>query len=218
MKEIFQEQKWFYIPYIILILVCSYFIISYSKAEIHLWTNQFYSGFFDVFFRYVTELGNGALLPIFLLIVVLIRYRYGLYMLSVFLGSGIVVQLLKRLVFFDMARPLGTFGETTPYHWVEGVERLCCNSFPSGHSATAFGFFLCFAVVFKEKWIKIAMFFIACLVAYSRVYLSQHYLMDIMAGSFIGVTTATLLYPWIMSMRYPWLDKNIKTIIPREAK
>ena len=34
----------------------------------------------------------------------------------------------------------------------------------------------------------------ACLVAFSRVYLSQHFLIDIFAGSMIGVSVTLTLY------------------------
>jgi hypothetical protein len=136
----------------------------------------------------------------------------------VFLASGLLVQVFKRFIFYNVDRPMHYFSDIASFHWVEGVERLCCHSFPSGHSASAFGFYFCFAVVSKKKWLKFAMFVLACLVAFSRVYLSQHFITDIMAGSFLGLITAFALYPWIYSLKYSWLDKNIKSIIPGKSK
>jgi membrane-associated phospholipid phosphatase len=214
MRLIFQQQKWFYIPYVFIIMVCLFFVVQFSRADIHLWLNRFHSQFFDIFFKYITELGNGICLIFLLIIMCFTKFRYGLLLVVVFLVSGLVVQLLKHFVFYDIARPLMMFQTFTSFHWVEGVKRLCCHSFPSGHSATAFGFYSCFAMISKKKWIKIAMFVLACLVAYSRVYLSQHFLIDIMAGSLIGTITAIACYTWIGALKYYWLDKNFKIIIP----
>lgn len=214
----FTRNKWFYIPYFILIGICGFSLIHFSKGEIHLWLNRFNSDFFDVFFKYLTNLGDGICLPAFLLIMIWYRFRNGLYLVVVFLLSGLLVQILKHFAFHDMDRPIKFFGDSVHLHLVDGVHQLCCNSFPSGHSATAFGFYLCFAIVSKSNLLKIAMFILACLVAYSRVYLSQHFLLDIFAGSLIGVVVATASYPWIYSMKGLWLDMNLKQILFRTAK
>jgi membrane-associated phospholipid phosphatase len=183
-----------------------------------LFLNSYNTPYFDVFFKYLTNLGDGICLPFFLLLTIWYRLRDGLYLIVVFLLSGFLVQFLKRIVFSDIARPVKFFGDGAHIHFVQGVEQWCCNSFPSGHSATAFGFYLCFAIVSKHNWLKAAMLVLACLVAYSRVYLSQHFLIDIAAGSLIGVIVATACYPWIYSLKSNWLDKNLKTVIFKTPK
>ena len=67
-------------------------------------------------------------------------------------------------------------------------------SFPSGHATTAFTLFTCLALIVPNKLLKILFFAIAALAAYSRIYISQHWLVDIFAGSIIGVTIATGFY------------------------
>ena len=199
-------------------MICGFFIVRFSKAEIHLFINSFNNNFFDIFFKHITILGDGICLPVFIIFMIWFRFRNGIYLLTVFLLSGFLVQLLKRSIFHDIARPTNFFGENGHIHLVKGVDQLCCNSFPSGHSATAFGFYLCFAIVSKRKWVKGAMLVLACLVAYSRVYLSQHFLVDIVAGSLIGTIIATVCYPWIYSLQGAWLDKDIKIIISKNSK
>ncbi len=218
MRAAIFRNKWFYLPYLLVIVICGFFLVRFTKTEIHLWLNSYNSDFFDIFFKYLTNLGDGICLPVFLLIMVWYKYRNGLYLVIVFLLSGLFVQLLKRFVFHDIARPVHFFGDAVQLHLVKGVDQLCCNSFPSGHSATAFGFYLCFAIVSGKTWIKVAMFILACLVAYSRVYLSQHFLIDIFAGSLIGVITATACYPWIYSLKASWLDLNLKQIISKNTQ
>ena len=219
MRQLISQNKWFFFPYLVIIIVTGFLLIFFSKAEIHLYVNRYNSGFFDVFFKYLTNFGDGICLPAFLLILLIIRrFRDGLYLVIVFLISGFIVQLLKRSVFHDIARPVKFFGETVHLQLVNGVDQLCCNSFPSGHSATAFGFYLCFAIVSRNKFIKLSMFILACLVAFSRVYLSQHFLIDIFAGSLIGVITAIACYNWIYTLKGNWLDKNLRTINLKKTK
>jgi len=217
MRSPLLRQNWFYIPYVIVMIMCGFFVIYFTKAEVHLWLNQYHSEFFDTFFKYITNLGDGIFLPLYIAIMLMIRFRHTILLVVVFLLSGLLVQVLKRLVFGDVARPLKYFGENNHLHLVNDIHQYCCNSFPSGHSATAFGMFFCFALVVKQNWLKFLMLIIAILVAYSRVYLSQHFLIDIMAGSFIGVITAIACYPWISSIHKDILDKNILIIARKKV-
>ena len=207
------QQNWFYVPYIIVMIICGFFLIQFSKADVHIWLNQYHSAFFDIFFRVLTNFGDGILLPLYITIMLMIRFRHAVFLVVVFLLSGLVVQLLKRFVFADVARPMKYFEGTHHLYLIKGVHQYCCNSFPSGHSATAFGIFLCFAMVAKQNWLKFLLFIFACLIAYSRVYLSQHFLIDAMGGSFIGVITAIACYPWICSIHKDWLNKNLLMIL-----
>ncbi|MCA1759425.1 MAG: phosphatase PAP2 family protein, partial [Bacteroidales bacterium] len=85
-------------------------------------------------------------------------------------------------------------------------------SFPSGHTATAFSVFLMLALITKNRWGKLALFFGAVVVAYSRVYISQHFLVDITAGSIISVLLMVLSFYWVKKWDKPWLNKSVLTI------
>jgi membrane-associated phospholipid phosphatase len=137
------------------------------------------------------------------------RYRNAVVLVLVFIVSGFVVQILKRTVFADIVRPVEFFKNIADLYLVPGIKQNCCNSFPSGHSATAFGMMVMFALVAKKNYVKMLVLFLACLIAYSRMYLSQHFLIDIMAGSFIGTITAVLFYNWGNKWKGKWLNLNI---------
>lgn len=68
------------------------------------------------------------------------------------------------------------------------------NSFPSGHATSAFAVFTCLALLTKNSYLKIIFFIIAVIAAFSRTYLSQHWLVDVTIGSLIGTIAATLFY------------------------
>lgn len=63
-------------------------------------------------------------------------------------------------------------------------------SFPSGHSATAFAGAWLFSRYFPKQWGLL--YTVASLVAFSRVYLGDHYPGDVVAGSSLGTLFAML--------------------------
>ena len=217
MKPIFAQNSIFYVPYAFLLVVCSYFVVHFTKIDIHLWINQFHAPWANYAFRFLTLMGDGIFLPVYLVIMMFIRYRYMFLLVLVFLISGLIVQILKRFVFDDYGRPAKIIGEANLY-LVPGVKQLGRHSFPSGHSATAFGMMFTFAYVLKNKWLKFGTFVLACLIAFSRVYLSQHFLIDTMVGSFIGFITVFLMVPLVEKMRYLWINDNLLITIQKQQK
>ncbi len=58
-------------------------------------------------------------------------------------------------------------------------------SFPSSHAATAFA--VAYVLTFFDKKRKWFYYFIAFLIAYSRIYLGCHYFFDVLTGAIIGL-------------------------------
>lgn len=80
------------------------------------------------------------------------------------------------------------------------------NSFPSGHTATAF---LCAEMLHQEygqysPWISILGYSIAATTGYMRVYNERHYIGDIVAGAGVGILSARLGY-WFAPKINNWL-------------
>ena len=101
--------------------------------------------------------------------------------------------------------------ETYKLHLVEGVKLHSLQSFPSGHTATAFNLFIMLAFIVKSNTMKLLFFVMAALVAYSRVYLSQHFVLDITAGSVIGIIVMALVFVWFEKLNKNWLDGSVLT-------
>ena len=113
------------------------------------------------------------------------------------------------LSFSGAFRPVKFLDGIYDLYLIEGVQMRSYFSFPSGHAATAFGLFLCLAVIARSNLVKFSCFLLAFLTAFSRVYLSQHFLEDIYFGSLIGVLFALLFYRILFSSGKKWLDHHI---------
>jgi membrane-associated phospholipid phosphatase len=124
------------------------------------------------------------------------KYSYSLLTfaaLNLILVAG-VVQTLKRIIYFDAYRPAKFIGHDLLY-LIPGVDIHTDNSFPSGHTTAAFAFFAFVSLLFHhKKWVQVACLIMAALAGYSRMYLSQHFLEDVVAGASIGLTCFLITY------------------------
>jgi membrane-associated phospholipid phosphatase len=177
----------FLIPYLLFLCTGGVFIALYSKSDIHIWINEHTYGLADTFFRLITNLGDGLAVAVVALIFLLFRIRSGLLIAVSGIFAGVITQFLKHTFFSDLKRPVKFFEGVYQLHLVPGVSNYSGNSFPSGHSASAFALYLSIAMLTENKLLKFAMFLLASVVAFSRIYLSQHFLQDVCVGSLIGV-------------------------------
>jgi membrane-associated phospholipid phosphatase len=193
-------------------------VLIYGKKPLHLFVNQFNSPFQDVFFKYLTNVGDG-LFACFILISLLLFLNLRTFFLGLttFLFSGITCQLIKKTMFFNELRPSKCFS-FNQLHYVDGVVIHFYNSFPSGHSTTAFAMFMFLAYVFKNKYFQILFAIIACLTAYSRVYLSQHFFADVDCGGIIGITSFIISYYIFKQIKNNWFDKTIQSLLYKRTK
>ena len=211
-----KDHKIFLLAYSVFLIITMPVLLMYSKEEIHIFLNGFFSPFLDEFFKNLTFLGSGIFVASVGIFAMLFSIRKSFFILITWAGTGIIIQVLKRLVFTDVVRPARFFEGIYPLHLVEGVKLYSLHSFPSGHSASAFGLFLCLALMTKSGGIQFMFFVFALLVAYSRVYLSQHFLIDIYIGSVIGVTGSLIFYKTVFLSKRPWLNKSVLTIFKKQ--
>lgn len=207
------KKYWaFYIPYLLFVLILSVLLLSNSKAGLHLWLTSFYSPVTDVFFRYYTYVGDW--IP-FLIVAGLLFYRYrvALFVLSAQVLSGIVSQVLKHV--FDESRPLLYFQLHFPHvqlHQVAGEHLHTVHSFPSGHTITAFALFLSLSFYTKKPTVHFLYFLLAVLVGYSRIYLSQHFAVDVLAGSLIGVSVTAFCKIYFDKLPLKWANGSLTDV------
>lgn len=175
------------------ILIGITIILGSNKIDSHLLVNSSHTNFQDFFFTWITYAGDGTVLAIASALVVALTWKkYGasilLFATMNLLLVAAVVQTLKHAVYYDAFRPVKFIGGDLLY-LIPELEIHTDNSFPSGHTTAAFAFFAFISLVWNpQKWIQIACATMALLAGYSRIYLSQHFLEDVVAGATIGVT------------------------------
>jgi membrane-associated phospholipid phosphatase len=105
-------------------------------------------------------------------------------------------------------RPSSAITNGSFIHYVTGVEVHSINSFPSGHTTTAFTFVLLIALTIRHKSFMLLAIIVALLVGYSRIYLGQHFPLDVGAGIFVAIASVA---PSLFVQK--WFDrKRARTI------
>jgi membrane-associated phospholipid phosphatase len=207
LKQLIQQQKLFFALYLLVFLVGLYFVLTQDKLAGHELLNQYNAPFFDTFFYYITYLGDGVISVIILAIVAIYNYRYALVGALSFGLAALMTHLLKVSVYDHVERPYialwNYFHHNPNSHLVLETNKLH-NSFPSGHTTGAFAIFMFLALYSKNKWIGLICCLIAVLSSFSRVYLSQHFVEDTLAGSLIGMGISLMafaIYETVQSKR-----------------
>jgi membrane-associated phospholipid phosphatase len=187
-------------------------VASHGKLELHAAINAHHAPWADVFFSHATHLADGLVPTVVALLFLFLGSWRSFFMLA--LGNSVgalITQFLKRQIFPGHHRP-GRFVEGLgDMHWVADIDLNHHFSFPSGHATAAFTLCMALAVVAGRVRAAVALAIVAALLAFSRVYLSQHFTEDILAGAFIGCAAVTGVYLWLYRSPFAgkaWLDKR----------
>lgn len=146
--------------------------------------NKFFNGFFRIF----TELGDKfAFILLVIILFWVVDKKFSYKFLFAFLLSAITNTIFKVIV--KRPRPfekgVSSVGpETSGY------------SFPSGHAQASGVIFYSLYDEYKpkNKWIKGLLICYLILIPFSRMYLAQHYLTDVLVGSLIGIVMSILAF------------------------
>lgn len=167
-----------------------------DKFTIHKKLNSYGTEWLDYFMRYYTYLGDGIFAVVLSIFSFIKNMRLGILLLFSFLGSAMIAQLLKRTAFKNFQRPYYYFKNDSSFRFIENFDYHSDYSFPSGHATSCFAIFTILAYHFEVKIsYQLVFALLAISVAFSRVYLSQHFIQDIIAGSMIGYIFSSI--SWI---------------------
>lgn len=216
--SVVQKHKGFFVPFVVFIFCGLAWSILIDHGQFVLLVNQNYSALADTFFYYLTYLGSGvAFIIVALYLMIFKDFRSGYYAIATFAVSSLIAQLLKRLVFDDRLRPSAYFKDMEGLHFVDGLTLYGMNSFPSGHTTTAFAMCLLLTIILRKNGLGFVFILLAGLIGFSRIYLFQHFFIDVFAGAIIGVITAfvlgyLVLEKWSGKNR-PWLTGSLYSLI-----
>ncbi len=206
-------NHWFFFPFLIWIVTGGVLQLFFTKEQLFFAINARYTPLADTVMYYTTWLGEGWFIVILMLLLFGIsRFRNLWFFITATLCSLIpfgVQQGLKE--YFKAPRPRAYFHDSSVMHFLSTWPSLVNNSFPSGHSEGAFGFFCFASLLLPERYRKAGLLFflLALSVCYSRIYLTAHFFADVYAGSIIGGITTTVIY----SLMHRYKDRFIKQSI-----
>lgn len=115
-----------------------------------------------------------------------------LFLLSL-AASGAVVNLTKILA--GRHRPRDLFGQSE-YGFEPFQFRHALDSFPSGHSQTIFVVTTVLALAMPGRWRSISL--AGAMIAATRITMTNHYLSDVVVGSYVGIAAVLLIAPFVL--------------------
>jgi membrane-associated phospholipid phosphatase len=222
LKQLIRNNYPVVLIYLILLSVTAFFLTHYGKVQIHLYLNQFVGNpAIDTFFYYITFLGDGAMAVVLLIGILFYNVRLGICSSVSFITAALTTNFIKYFLYDDAMRPYHVFKwfVKEQLKLVDVNDVHIHNSFPSGHSTQAFAIFICLSLFARSGTNKMLFLAIALLSAFSRVYLSQHWLVDITVGSIIGTTAAFLLFHFIVNRdKLPSLNTTLLKAVQQNKK
>jgi membrane-associated phospholipid phosphatase len=201
LKAMVAGNRYFFGFFLFFFCIGLILLLTQGKAASFVDLNPYHRNALDTFFMYVTFMGDGLFTILVCLIFLLMRrWSRACQVISAFLLSALVAQILKTV--FSMPRPKQFFSPGQYPYFIDGVTHIGFSSFPSGHSTSIFALATLLALFEKNRKGKLAYLLVAVAVGYSRIYLGQHFLGDVLMGSCIGVLTALFVH-WLFSERFP---------------
>ncbi len=183
-----------------------------------IWLSERRTAVLNSFFLYATRVGEEW--TYVLLLVILLFYNFKEALMVFVLAVLVPLFSLSLKGFFAQPRPKRYFTDIGIFDGINLVENIelytAHTSFPSGHTMSAFAVLGFASFVFhKYKMVSAFLGLLAIMVALSRVYLVQHFLIDVAAGAGVGCLIS-IIVSWL-SLRFEgrkelWLQKNVRTL------
>jgi membrane-associated phospholipid phosphatase len=212
--DVLHHIRLFLLPYLVIVITCILIKITHSREAIYFAINARHSDVADAIFPFVTNLGEGYMVAAITLFMLLFSYRKAILVITSFAFSGIVVQIFKNV--FKAPRPVVYFEkQLDAIHFVKGVALRHANSFPSGHTVTAFTAAVVLSYLAVNKRWGFIYLLIAIAVAYSRMYLSQHFFEDVTAGSIVGTMSTIMWVTWMDNRPFMHSQRMSKGLLKR---
>lgn len=194
--RIYKADPVFWILLLLLLSVSGVCLALFPNKDLFFKLNNFHTLYLDIFFQNYTLLGDGVFsIAIFLILLLADKITLAMQIITGYLFSGIVSQVIKHLVHAPRPHALITNAEYP--NFIEGVTLSGMNSFPSGHTTSVFALAVLLALNTRNKRISLIYLITAIITGYSRIYLGQHFLADVATGALIGTLSGLVVYWYV---------------------
>lgn len=198
------EYDWFFIPTAAFFGFCSVMAILVPYSHEILFFNDLRYEPFNSIFSFFTRGGEVWAYFLFGLVAIFWRPRYAFIIALMGLVTIPLMYLLKDAIGVD--RPITYFEKRVDLAKIILVPSVIMNrgqtSFPSGHTMAAFALFSLLTLMVGSRYARMGLFFalLAILVGISRVFLAQHFLVDVLGGAVLGLMLSGLV--WRVSAKF----------------
>ena len=207
MKELLRNNLVFIGLSLILLAVLGLALLLIPTGELHLLLNNSHTHTRDIFYMYYTQVAEWFPYLLCVLLLLFGRIGDGLFATACMALSALSTQILKHII--NAPRPVTWFANNMPdvqLPLVDGVTMNHWYSFPSGHTTSFFALAFAASILLTKTpmmakqhrttglLLQAALFVLAALGGYSRIYLSQHFALDVFAGMVVGLGISLLCY------------------------
>lgn len=178
---------WYAILFAVFLTAGACVLLTTQYGDVVLLVNRLSRMTWDKPMDWITRIGLGSTGIIVALGLTLYKFRNGLMMLCNIALTGLFTALFKQLLFPDIVRPLKYFEADAFYRMVRLYDYNLLHSFPSGHTMTIFAVTSLLAYFTAKRTVSVLLMALACLVGLSRIYLCQHFFIDVYFGAIMGM-------------------------------
>ncbi len=191
-KIFLSRHKWILRLWLCIMALAMLAICITPYGYFNVWLSKHYQPNLGYFFKYYTYFGEEWLLVlIVLLLIFLIKNKSFALRLSAALIINSLSTIVLKYLIFNQNRPKLILQEFNLI-FTNGVAVNLHNSFPSGHTSAAFAMAFALAFWFAKPRLSAFVLLMAIGVGFSRIYLQQHFLEDIVGGALVGAVAACL--------------------------
>jgi len=197
-KSSFRQSIHIWVICFLLFIASAVFLFIETKAVGYLTLVPYHHKWLDVFFTWFTYLGDGLFILLLAMFLIVRKIKWtGIAVIATYAISGILSQSVKY--FFPSPRPAVFFREAgMDFYEIPGVTLMkSMASFPSGHTASAFALMATLVLCYPRSRWNLLWLLLAVLIGYSRMYLGNHFLLDVLCGAMLGVLSACICHMYV---------------------
>lgn len=210
MRSALKHNQVFISLFLFWLVIGAFVLLTIDKGSFVIYFNENRTILGNLYFSIASRFAEYSFILFFLAFLLNKSFGNTFITALIWLFSGIAAQSLKRI--FEMPRPAAFFDENI-LNFIGDGNLYYAHSFPSGHTTTAFALFFAFALFTNNKKWQILFFFCALSTAFARLYLLQHFFIDVYFGSILGVLVSILVFVSINSSNIfgfqSWKNKKL---------
>lgn len=191
-------------------------ILPYER-DVFLWANKYHSDFWDTFMTIYS--GKALWIPLCVVLLFLTFYKTKWQNAVLFIVCFVLLATLCDQISASVVKPF--FSRLRPTHHPDFMDYVkTVNNyrggrfgFVSSHACNGFGVAVFVSLIYKQRYLSLALISWALISCYSRIYLGVHFISDIFGGIILGSVIGFLCYLLYQYLRAVLLKPSLEELI-----